>query len=239
MADNNLAYTYSQIHQPDLAIALFKVAVNSYQNQREQISRIGASEFRSYTGKVAFAYQNLAAELVKQDRLPEAQMVLDMLKEHEQFQFVRGSAVADQQRIRIGYNTDEKVLLERYRLVSGRLGTLKSEQQALQKQAKLGLNTAQKERQRLMAKDLRLAQKDFDSFFYAMRIKFARTGQPRKADLSDLNEQTVKRLQHLIGGLGHDAVLLQYYVTEDQVGMLLTTPSVQLARSAYSGDRDR
>jgi CHAT domain-containing protein len=35
----------------------------------------------------------------------------------------------------------------------------------------------------------------------------------------------------LIKGLGHDAVLLQYYITNDHVGILMTTSSVQLARS--------
>ena len=38
-------------------------------------------------------------------------------------------------------------------------------------------------------------------------------------------------MQGLLKGIGNDAVLLQYYVTDDKVGMLVTTPGVQLARS--------
>jgi CHAT domain-containing protein len=38
-------------------------------------------------------------------------------------------------------------------------------------------------------------------------------------------------LQNLLKGIGQDAVLLQYYITDDKVGMLLTTQGVQLARS--------
>jgi hypothetical protein len=64
-----------------------------------------------------------------------------------------------------------------------------------------------------------------------MRVNFALSGPARAADIADLNGEAVSALQTLIKGLGHDAVLLQYYVTDDQVGMLLTTPGVQLARS--------
>jgi CHAT domain-containing protein len=64
-----------------------------------------------------------------------------------------------------------------------------------------------------------------------MRGSFARSGPARTADFSELNVIAVSELQTLIRGLGHDAVILQYYVTDDKVGMLLTTPGVQLARS--------
>jgi CHAT domain-containing protein len=36
----------------------------------------------------------------------------------------------------------------------------------------------------------------------------------------------------LLKGLGDETALLQYYITENRVGMLLTTPGVQLARSS-------
>jgi CHAT domain-containing protein len=228
---NNLAINYVNAGQLDVAIVFMKAAVNSYQDQRERVSHIGAKELRSFTAAVSGSYQSLASALAEQGRLAESQMVLDMLKEDEQFDFVQRSEIADTRRTRIGYNATEKTWMERYRIVSSRLAALGAEEQALQKQAKLGLSAEQEKRKKVLVEDLRVAQKAFDSFLHEIRNNFARSGSARSADIAELHVDAVNELQTLIRGLGHDAVLLQYYVTEDQVGMLLTTPGVQLARS--------
>ena len=228
---SNLANNYANDGQSGVAIALMKSAVNSYQEQRERVSQIGASELKSFTAGVSYSYQRLASLLVEDGRLLEAQMVLDMLKEDEQFDFIRRSEIADPRRTRIGYNATEKAWMDRYRLVSSRLAALGAEGQALQKQAKLGLSAQQERRRKVLANELQVAQKAFDAFLNEMRVNFARSGPARSADIAELNVGAVSELQTLIRALSHDAVLLQYYVTDDQVGMLLTTPGVQLARS--------
>ena len=214
-----------------LAISLLKAAVNGLQDQRANVAQIGDNESRSYTNLVSPVYQVLAQLLLNQGRLPEAQTVLDMLKEDEQFDFVRRSEVADPRRTRIGFNATEKAWMERYRVVSSRLAALGAEEQALARQEKLGLDAEQRQRKQMLADDLRVAQKAFASFLHEMRVNFAPSGPARSADIAELNADAVSELQTLIRGLGHDAVLLQYYVTDEQVGMLLTTPGVQLARS--------
>lgn len=228
---NNLAVNYANDGQLEVAIVFMKAAVNSYQDQRERVSHIGAQELRSFTAAVSGSYQSLASDLAEQGRLSEAQMVLDMLKEDEQFDFVRRSDVADPRRTRIGYNATEKAWMERYRLISSRLAALGAQEQVLQKQAKLGLSAEQEKRKKVLFEDLRVAQKAFETFLNEMRVNFARSGPARSADIAELSVDSVSELQTLIRGLGHDAVLLQYYVTDDQVGMLLTTLGVQLARS--------
>jgi CHAT domain-containing protein len=215
----------------NLATSLLKASVNGLQGQRAKVARIGDNESRSHTNLVSPVYQILAQLLLNQGRLPEAQMVLDMLKEDEQFDFVRRSEVGDPRRTRITYNAAEKDWMERYRLVSSRLAALGAEVQALQRQEKPGLSAEQKQHKQGLVEDLRVAQKAFDVFLNEIRANFARAGPARSADLADLTVVAVGELQTLIRGLGHDAVLLQYYVTDDQVGMLLTTPGVQLARS--------
>ena len=235
---NAVAKLMSKTGQPELATALFKSAVNILQNHREQVSRIGTTELQSYTGEVGSVYQNLARLLTEQGRLAEAQLVLDMLKEEEQFDFVRRNEIADPRRTRITYNATEKAWMERYRLVSSRLAALGAEGQALQKQAKLGLSAEQERRRKVLADELQVAQKAFDAFLNEMRVNFARSGPARSADIAELNVGAVSELQTLIRALSHDAVLLQYYVTDDQVGMLLTTQGVQLARSTKVNSKD-
>jgi len=215
----------------NMAISLLKAAVNGLQGQRAIVARIGNNEYQSYTSLVSPFYQVLVQLLSNQGRLSEAQFVLDMLKEDEQFDFVRRSEVTDPRHTRITYNATENIWMERYRLVSSRLAALGAEEQELQKQSKFGLSAVQKQRKQVLVDDLRVAQIAFNVFLNEMRASFARSGPARTTDIAELNVETVSELQTLIRGLGHDAVLLQYYVTHDQVGMLLTTPGVQLARS--------
>ena len=229
---NNLAFTLIDMGQPDLAIAFFKFAVNAYQNQREQVSRIDSPALISYTESVTYTYQALAILLLDQGLLSDAQLVLDMLKENEQFEFVRRSSSADPRLTRIGYNRNEQLWMTRYRQIADRLAALGAEEQALQKQAKLGeLSTEQKQRQQALTSDLRVAQAAFDSFLKEMRENFGRQGPVKAAEASETSQGALRELQNLIKGIGPDTVLLQYFVTEDKVGMLLTTPGLQLARS--------
>jgi CHAT domain-containing protein len=228
----NIAYIFSKTGKPDAATIFLKNAVNAYQSQRDRISRIGPGELQSYTGSIAPTYRALAALLVEQDRLPEAEQVLDMLKEDEQFEFIRRSENGDPRKTRVGYTPTEQRWMTRYREIADKLAALGAEEQALQKAAKVGLTPEQKDRQKALFADLAVAQKAFESFVGEMRDGFVAKGAARAVEVSETSEQATRESQNLLKLLGDDAVLLQYYVTDDKVGMLLTTPGVQLARSS-------
>ena len=229
---HNIASTFWQTGKPDIAGFFFKNAVNSYQFQREQISRIGVGELQSYTKSVANTYRKLADLLIVQDRLPEAEQVLDMLKEDEQFEFIRRSENSDPRKTRVGYTPTEQKWMTRYREIADKLAALGAEERALQKAAKVGLTLEQKARQRALFADLAVAQKAFESYVGEMRDGFVAKGAARAVEVSETSEQATRESQNLLKLLGDDAVLLQYYVTDDKVGMLLTTPGVKLARSS-------
>ena len=226
-----LAYTYAALGFKDARVPLLKASVNAYQAQREHVSRVGSTELQSYSASVAWVYQTLAGALTEQGRLPEAQLVLDMLKEDEQFDFIRRTASADPRRTRIYYTATEQAWMGRYRQIADQLAALGVEERALQKQAKIGLTTDQKLRLQSLIADLRVAQTAFEAFLAEMHDGFAREGPARTAEVIETSQQALHELRDLLKGLGNDAVLLQYYVTDDQVGMLLTTPGVQLART--------
>lgn len=235
---SNMAMIAQGIGNENLAISLLKASANGFQGHRATVSKIGEDESKSYTNLVSPVYRILAELLLKQGRLPEAQMVIDMLKEVEEFEFIRRSEIADPRRTRIGYNGTERSWMERYGLVSNQLAALGAEMQALKNHEKLGLNNDQEKRRKVLSDDLLVAQKAFDLFLHEMRMNFAGLGPARSADIVDLSKAAVGELQSLIRGLGHDAVLLQYFVSSDQVDMLLTTPGVQLARSVKINYRE-
>jgi CHAT domain-containing protein len=216
----------------DLAFALLKSAINSMQTQRELVSRIGATELKSYSGALSFWYQFLADKLVELGRLAEAQKVLDMLKEDEQFEFIRRASDADPRSSRVGYTATERDWLGRYREIADSLGRLGLEERELAKQAKLGLTPAQKLQQQAVTSDLKVAQAAFQSFLSEVREGLAQKGQPRRVEVEEVSTQAMRESQSLIKGLGDDVVLLQYYITDKRLGILLTTAGIQLARNS-------
>jgi CHAT domain-containing protein len=235
---NNLGTIHLKLAQPDLAVAYLKSSVNAYQVTRERLSRIGFAELRSYTESVSGTYQKLASVLTDQGRLAEAQMVLDMLKEEEQFDFIRRSAGADPRRTRIGYTPTEERWMSRYREIADRLAALGREEQALQKQAKLGLSEEQKKRQAVLTADLKVAQAAFESFLEQMRQEFAAKGAARSVEFAESSVKALAELQDLLKGLGDDVALLRIYLTDEQVNFLFTTPGVQLARNVKIKTQD-
>lgn len=234
----DIAYAFKGMGQPDLAIAFYKASINAYQSHRERISRIDSHTLHRYTETVEYVYQSLAALLVAQGLLPDAQSVLDMLKENEQFEFIRRSSNADPRLTRIGYNANEQVWMTRYRRIADRLAALGAEEQTLQKQAKLGLSSEQKHRQMELVADLQVAKTAFESFLKEMQEDFARQGPAKTVEASETSRDALRELQGLIRNVGPDVVLLQYYVTDNKVGMLLTTPGIQLARSSNVSAKD-
>lgn len=229
---SGLAHLVHATGQPDAAVNLFKTAVNAYQAQRERVSRIDGDALRSYTDSIAYTYQSLAALLVEQGRLAEAQQVLDMLKEDEVFEFIRRNGNADPRRTRIAYTPTEARWAARYREVADRLASLGVEERQLQQKAKQGLSPTEKTRLNTLKADLEVAEKAFMAFLGDMQQKLSAQGPSKVDEVAATSVDAQRELQKLISDLGSNAVLLQYYVTNDKVGMLLTTPNVVIPFSS-------
>jgi CHAT domain-containing protein len=231
-SNSNMSRTLYGMGDASAAIVALKTAVNIYQAVRDQAHSIGNTEFQNYTASVAIHFEVLAKLLVEEGRWSEAQQVLDMLKEEEQFSFVRGGSNPDIRRTRAGLTFTEQKWALRYSQIADRLAAIGAEERELARQAKLGLSSAQKARQTTLQADLRVAQAAFNNYMVEMRHDFSRKSDVRRAELAETSEKANSELQELIQGLGDDVALLRYYVTDEQVGVLLTTASkVQVARS--------
>ncbi len=77
---NNIAFVLASQKQPELAIAVFKQSVNVYESIRQDNQKLPKELRESYTKSISHTYQNLADLLIKQNRLPEAQAVLELLR---------------------------------------------------------------------------------------------------------------------------------------------------------------
>jgi predicted negative regulator of RcsB-dependent stress response len=77
---------------PALAVYYGKQAVNLLQQVRGDIRTMDKELQKSFLTSKADYYHDLADVLIEQGRLPEAQQVLDLLKQEEYQEYVRGEA---------------------------------------------------------------------------------------------------------------------------------------------------
>ncbi|MGG6242839.1 CHAT domain-containing protein [Nodosilinea sp. AN01ver1] len=80
----------AQSNQPELAIAFYKQSVNTREGIRVGLQGLDQSLQQSYVDTVADTYRELADLLLQQDRVLEAQRVLDLLKVQELDDSLRG-----------------------------------------------------------------------------------------------------------------------------------------------------
>jgi CHAT domain-containing protein len=90
--DTSLMIGFRNQHRPEAAIFFGMDAVNSYQQIRKNISGLDKDLQAGFVQSRAYTYRQLAELLVQTDRLGEAEQVLDLLKEQELKDIVRGAA---------------------------------------------------------------------------------------------------------------------------------------------------
>jgi CHAT domain-containing protein len=90
--DTALMYDFAKQNQLEEAILFGTDAINSFQEIRKNIAGVDEELQAGYTNTRSGAYRKLAELLVQTDRLSEAERVLDMLKEEELKEVVRGAA---------------------------------------------------------------------------------------------------------------------------------------------------
>ncbi|HTP39906.1 MAG TPA: CHAT domain-containing protein [Steroidobacteraceae bacterium] len=225
-------YASGKLANRTLAIFYGKEAVNDLQRIRGNLS--GSTEVQSSfvsAEEVGSVYRQLANLLITDSRLSEAQQVLAMVKEQELYDFTAHaaatSAAAPQTVARL--NASESKLDE----LANQEVTLGKELGALQdKFAKQGESFSAADRARLaqLHKAMDAAQSTFDA---------------RVADVarSSSDPEAQKRRQHemvdfstdfeaSLRELGHNAVVAQYFIENDRVAILLTTPDAVVARES-------
>jgi CHAT domain-containing protein/tetratricopeptide (TPR) repeat protein len=89
--DSSLMSYFRDLQRPEVAIFFGMDAVNSYQQIRKNISGLDKDLQAGFTNSKSATYRKLAELLVQTDRLGEAEQVLDLLKEQELKEVVRGA----------------------------------------------------------------------------------------------------------------------------------------------------
>jgi CHAT domain-containing protein len=80
---DKLAQIFKEEEKIEQAISFYKQSVNTYERIRKNITALSRTEQATYSNKISVTYRNLASLLITQNRLTEAQQVLELLKIRE------------------------------------------------------------------------------------------------------------------------------------------------------------
>ena len=216
--------------QPSVAIFFGKEAVNTLQKLRGNLSGSSNEAQQAFVSaeEVKAVYRTLANLLISEQRLSEAQQILAMLKEQEFYDYTQRGAAVDSPKTVASLNTAEKELDD----LSTQDVALGKEYGTLQEKFKKDKDLPPKEHDRLIVlrKEMDAAQAKFEARAAAV-AKSSADPEAQKRRGQEINDFS-RAFQGTLKDMGHDAVLAQYFIMDDHVEILLTTPNAVLARQA-------
>lgn len=223
-------YRAGKAPKPAVAIFYGKEAVNKLQTLRGNLSGSGKEAQQSFVSaaEVSTVYRTLADLLIAQGRLSEAQQVLAMIKEQEYYNFTQRAIVADAPKSIASLSTSEKELDD----LGAKEISVGKEYGALQEKMRKDPKLSAAERKRLDALRAQMdkAQASFDAKAAAV-AKSSADPEAQKRRGQEINDFS-RAFQGTLRDMGHDAVLAQYFIEDDRVAILLTTPNAVVARES-------
>ncbi|MEO0533577.1 MAG: CHAT domain-containing protein [Cyanobacteria bacterium P01_A01_bin.123] len=234
----NLAYALEAEAQPELAIVFFKQAVNTFEAIRDSNRGLEADLQSSYTATVEDTYRHLADLLLQQDRILEAQRVLDLLKVQELDNYLRGVRRNADTEAGVTFRPAEQELLQRYTANQDQLIALGQERAELAKIPRDQRTAAQAERIVELRQLEQAIRQQFRGFFEQSEIvelvnRLRRTVGAANIELAELNA-----LRDNLQNLDQDAVVLYPLILEDRLELVLVTPDTAPIRRTVSVRRE-
>jgi CHAT domain-containing protein/Tfp pilus assembly protein PilF len=213
-------------YQPRLAIFYGKQAVNRFQEIREHLQPLAEELQESFHTAKTPIYRELAEILLAEGRLLEAQQVLELLKAEEYSDFIGRRATDDARQGRVVLTPEETAWAARYRAIADRLAALGTEYGALR--AKPARTVDETQRLGALETDLAVARQAFEQFLAHLQIEVWQAPQVQER-IARLAEES-QGLMDALRDLGSGTVALYTLVTDTAYHVILTTPTVQLAR---------
>jgi len=217
---DNIGFLLETQNQPELAIIFYKQSVNVTQAIRDDIKALPTELQQSYTETVDHTYRSLADLLLKQNRVLEAQQVLDLLKVQELEDYLRG--VQGEVEEKVENLPPEQKILEEYTQLQNQTIAFGKELTQLRQIPPAQLTPTQKQR----LGELDAKQRQINRLFTEFQQR------PDIVDLVKQLNQTAREqslqlgnLRKLSNNLQQNAVLLYPLILEDRLELVLATPN--------------
>ncbi|MFN7569545.1 MAG: CHAT domain-containing protein [Microcystis sp.] len=224
---SNIGKLLDKQNQPELAIVFYKEAVKLIEEIRQGLRELSLEKQKTYTETVADTYRRLADLLLQQDRILEAQRVLDLLKVQELDDYLRG--------VRGNTNTEQGVpklppeqkIDEGIEAILNKAVEIGQEISRLQERQKLNGKLTPSEEQRLaqLWKQQEQIVAEFNKFIESPEVLALINQlkpQTRSADLLN-NLDNLIGLSDNLKKLQQNAVLIYPIIFDDRLEIILTT----------------
>ncbi|MFB2937806.1 tetratricopeptide repeat protein [Aerosakkonemataceae cyanobacterium BLCC-F154] len=220
---SNIAQLLEVQNKPELAILFYKQAVNVTESIRSGLSKLPSEQQRSYTATVADTYRSLADLLLQQNRVLEAQQVLDLLKVQEledYFQKVRGNEQTWQG---VELLPQEQKVQADYIAMQNKAIELGKELSQLQKIPSVNRTTEQQKRITELIQIQQEIRSEFNNFINSPAVIALTQKLSQTTSGESLNLRTLNKLQAQLKQLSQNAVLLYPLILEDRLELVLVT----------------
>ncbi len=221
----NLGVAFNKLNQPELAILFYKQSVNVREFIRKDISKLDKDIQKSYLATVETTYRNLADLLLKQDRILEAQQVLDLLKVEELNEYLKNVRGNDQTAQGVDLQSPEQNII-----------ALGNELTALQQLAEL--TPAQKQRlSELTNKEIN-RNEQFNAFLKTPLIQKQLEELRRIEKAENVDIEKFNRLRSNLRKV-KNAVILYPLILEDRLELIIITANTPPIRKTTKIKREQ
>jgi CHAT domain-containing protein len=229
----SIGYQLKQQQQPELAIVFYKQSVGISEVIRQQLRTLPSEQQESYAKTVADTYRELADLLLKQDRVLEAQQVLDLLKLQELNDYLR-NVRGDKQAL---YELPpEQAILKKYNKLQASAIQLGQELTDLRKLPAANRTATQQQRIAQLVK----LQDDLNQLFNTFTDRSDVVALVKQLTPTMLRQTVdLKELDRLRDDLRQlNAVLIYPLVLDDRLELVITTPDSPPLRRTVNVKRE-
>jgi CHAT domain-containing protein/Flp pilus assembly protein TadD len=220
----NIAYLHQIQNQPELAIVFYKQSVNLTETIRKDLQVLPPEQQESYTTTIADTYRSLADLLLKQNRVLEAQQVLDLLKVQELQDYLRKVRGNEQTVQGVELLPQEEKVAANYSAIQDKAINLGKELTALRKIPEANRTPTQTKRIAELVKAQEAITADFNQFSRSREVIALNAERSQLTQNQTLSLRRLRNIQDNLQKLGQGAVLLYPLILEDRLELILTTP---------------
>lgn len=226
---SNMGVTFNKLNQPEIAILFYKQSVNVRETIRKDIIGLKKEEQKSYLSTIEKDYRALADLLLKQDRILEAQQVLDLLKVQELSDYLRT--------VRGNSQTAQGVDLQR---PEQNIIALANELNQLQQKDREGkLNETEQQRLSQLVQTERDQNKQFNAFLDSPQITKLITELRRNEDNQNVDIAKYRRLQKDLLAQFPNSVLLYPLILDDRLELVILNANTPPLRRTVNIKREQ
>jgi CHAT domain-containing protein/tetratricopeptide (TPR) repeat protein len=220
---SNIAQLLEVEQKPELAVFFYKQSINLTETIRQDLKKLPREQQQSYTETVADPYRKLANLLLQQNRVLEAQQVLDLLKIQELDNYlhdVRGNEktskgvdlLPPEEKVEKDYNDLQDKAIKFGKELT-KIRNISEASRTPEQQKKLAeLQAFQRE-----------LRQEFNQFINSPTVKALINQLNKTTNGENINLEILNKLQAQLKRLQQNAVFLYPLVLEDRIELVLVT----------------